>query len=294
MKELTKEELTQWKSIVIDILREFHKICKENNLRYFACGGTAIGAVRHKGIIPWDDDIDVSMPRPDYERLIEICSSRDMGNYELVTPENTENYPLPFLKLCRKDTTLIEESDTPCVIGVFMDIFPLDGTSPDKTEAATLKRRYDRIRNKLEAISTRNTFIEYISLLKDSHEWGRFVVKTMGFFLRNRMRRMFMKILNDISEKYPFESAENLIVYAGSYGEREVMPRSFCEGKDIEMPFENVKVMMPSGYEEYLTRIYGDYMQLPPKEKQVSHHYHAVVDMQRRLTKKEALAQLKN
>lgn len=292
MKELTKEELAQWKSIVIDILREFHNICKENNLRYFACGGTAIGAVRHKGIIPWDDDIDVSMPRPDYERLIEICSSGDMGNYELVTPENTENYPLPFLKLCRKDTTLIEESDTPCIIGVFMDIFPLDGTSPDKTEAAALKRRYDRIRNKLEAISTRNTFIEYISLLKDSHEWGRFVVKTMGFFFRNRMRRMFMKMLNDISEKYPFESAENLIVYAGSYGEREVMSRSFCEGTDIEMPFENVKVMMPSGYEEYLTRIYGDYMQLPPKEKQVSHHYHAVVDMQRRLTKKEALSRL--
>lgn len=293
MKELTPEELKQWKSIVVDVLHEFHNICKAHNLRYFACGGTAIGAVRHKGIIPWDDDIDVSMPRPDYDRLVEICEHRDMGRYELITPYNTENYPIPFMKLCRKDTTLIEKPDIPCLMGVFIDIFPLDGTSTDLAEAARMKRRYNRIWNKMEAISSRNSFLQYASLLLTPHEWGRFAVKTAGFFCRNRLRRFFMKRLEDIAYKYPFDAAENVIVYSGSYNEREIMPKSFCDGEDIEMPFEDITVMMPSGYDVYLTRIYGDYMQLPPVEKQVSHHYHAVVDLERRLSRQEALAQLK-
>lgn len=292
MKELTPAELTEWKRIVTDILREFHGICREHGLRYFACGGTAIGAVRHQGIIPWDDDIDVSMPRPDYDRFIALCSSRDMGNYELATPRNTENYPLPFVKLCRKDTTLIEESDTPCILGVFIDIFPLDGTSTDINEAATLKKKYNRLWNKLEAISTRNTFAEYISLLKTPHEWGRFAVKTAGFFFRPQLRNILLKKLDSISYSHPFETAENVIVYGGSYGEREIMPKSFCMGDDILMPFEGIEINMPSGYKEYLTRIYGNYMQLPPKEKQVSHHLHAVVDLKRRMPKKEALSLL--
>lgn len=292
MKELTAVELTEWKRIVTDILREFHTICKENNLRYFCCGGTAIGAVRHKGIIPWDDDIDISMPRPDYDRLVEVCQQRDMGNYELVTPYNTPDYPLPFMKLCRKDTTLIEQKHIPCVIGVFIDIFPLDGTSSDVTEAARMKRQYEKLWHKLEAVSSRSSFAEHISLLKDRKEWGRFLTKTVAFFWRDGMRRQLLRRLEAISRSHPFDTSQNVIVYGGSYGAKEIMPKSFCEGSDIPMPFENITAMMPSGYNEYLTRIYGNYMQLPPKEKQVSHHYHAVVDLTRRLTRQEALSQL--
>lgn len=289
MKEFTAEELKEWKRIIIDVLAEFHSICKENGLRYFACGGTAIGAVRHGGIIPWDDDIDVSMPRPDYDRLVEVCNNRDMGDYELVTPRNTENFPVPFMKLCSLKTTLIEEHDTPCIIGAFIDIFPLDGTSNDPLEAVRLKKRYNRIWNKLEAISTHNTFAEYISLLKDTHEWGRFAVKTVGFFFRKQLRTFILNQLDKISYKYPFETADNVIVYGGSYGEREIMPKSFCEGDDVEMPFENILIAMPSGYKHYLTRIYGDYMKLPPIEKQVSHHLHHVVDLTRRLDRETAM-----
>lgn len=292
MKELTPDELKEWKRIITDVLREFHDICTKNNLRYFACGGTAIGAVRHGGIIPWDDDIDVSMPRPDYDRFIKICRNRNMGNYELATPLDYENYPLPFVKLCNRNTTLIEERDTPCIIGAFIDIFPLDGTSSDKAEAVRLKKRYQRLWNKLEAISTRNTFGEYAKLLLTPHEWGRFAIKTVGFFFRRKLRMILLNKLDEISYAHPFETAENVIVYGGSYGEREIMPKSFCTGKDICMAFENIHIMMPPGYVEYLTRIYGNYMQMPPKEKQVSHHFHAVVDLTRKLTKREALSQL--
>ena len=292
MKELTTQELTEWKRIITDVLREFDEICHENNLRYFCCGGTAIGAVRHKGIIPWDDDIDVSMPRPDYDRLVEVCKKRDMGRYELVTPYNTEYYPLPFMKLCRKDTTLIEQEHIPCLIGTYIDIFPLDGTSDDVNEAARLKRRYERLWHKLEAASSTCSFSEYLSLLTKPKEWGRFATMTAAFFCRNGVRRFLLNQLDRISRQHPYETANNVIVYGGSYGAKEVMPKTFCEGADIAMPFENITAMMPSGYDDYLTRIYGNYMQWPPKEKQVSHHFHAVVDLTRRMTRKEALSLL--
>lgn len=294
MKELSAEELKEWKRIITDVLREFHDICQKYGLRYFACGGTAIGAVRHKGIIPWDDDIDVSMPRPDYDRFLKLCTKLDLGDYELCTPYNTENYPVPFAKFCSKKTTLIEEPDTPCIIGAFIDIFPLDGTSTNMDEAVRLKKRYNRIWNKLEAISTRNSFWEYLSLLTKPHEWGRFAVKTLGFFFRKQMRRYLLSMLEKIARKYPFASAKNVIVYGGSYGAKEIMPASFCKGADIPMPFEDIEIMMPNGYDDYLTRIYGNYMQMPPKEKQVSHHLHAFIDLTQRVPSSVALAILGN
>lgn len=293
MKELTAEELKEWKRIITDVLREFHDICQKNGFRYFACGGTAIGTVRHKGIIPWDDDIDVSMPRPDYDRFINYCMSHDLGDYEMAGPHITENYPIPFIKLCSRKTTLIEEDDTPCIIGAYIDIFPIDGTSDDIQEAVRLKKRYNRIWNKLEAISTRNSFSEYMALLKTPHEWGRFIVKTVGFFFRKPLRKYLLHLLDSISRKHPFETSSNIVIYCGSYNEKEIMPKTFCEGDDISMPFEDISIMMPSGYDDYLTRIYGDYMQLPPVEKQVSHHFHAVTDLKKRLTKKEALSLLR-
>ena len=88
--ELTEQELTQWKGIITDVLRAFHEICEKYGLTYYAIGGTAIGAVRHQGIIPWDDDIDVGMPRPDFERFVEICRTTDFGDYELVSDETHE------------------------------------------------------------------------------------------------------------------------------------------------------------------------------------------------------------
>lgn len=292
MRELTAEELVEWKRIITDLLREFHQICKENGLRYFACGGTAIGAVRHHGIIPWDDDIDVSMPRPDYDRLVEVCKQRDMGDYELSTPYNTDNYGVPFMKLCNRNTTLIEISQIPCLIGVYIDIFPLDGTSENRLEAENMMRKYQKLKNQLEAVSCRSSFLEHISLLTKLHEWGRFLIKTKAFFCRNSTRKSILSKIDHLTRQYPFETSKHVAVFCGSYGMKEIMPKSFCGGVDIPMPFENITVMMPSGYDEYLTRIYGDYMQLPPKEKRISHHFHAVVDLTRRLTKEEAKSRI--
>ena len=156
IKNIKKE----WNAAILDILKTFISICHTHNLRYYCCAGTAIGAVRHHGMIPWDDDIDVIMPRPDYDRFLEIARHEDFGNYEVVTPYNNERYPLYFSKLVNKNTTLIEEKERPCIIGLFVDIFPLDATADDVEQAKALQRKYVKHINCLNAISTRNTFGE--------------------------------------------------------------------------------------------------------------------------------------
>ena len=119
IKDIKKE----WNATILDILKAFMKICKDNGLTYYCCAGTAIGAVRHHGIIPWDDDIDVIMPRPDYDRLLEIAKTVDFGKYEIITPYDDETYPLYFSKISNRNTTLIEDRQIPCVIGLYVDIF---------------------------------------------------------------------------------------------------------------------------------------------------------------------------
>lgn len=154
IKNIKKE----WNATILDILKAFIEICNKYHLRYYCCAGTAIGAARHHGMIPWDDDIDVLMPRPDYDRLLEIAKHEDFGKYEVVTPYNNESYPLYFSKLVNRETTLIEEKERPCIIGLYVDIFPLDATDDDLETAKALYRKYSKTINRLNAVTTHNTF----------------------------------------------------------------------------------------------------------------------------------------
>ena len=271
MKELTPQEQPRWNAVINGVLRQYIAICKEHHLTYFCCGGTAIGAVRHQGMIPWDDDVDVFMPRPDYDRFIQIVSQQLPEGLELVTPYNKKDYHLFFAKLCDKHTTLQEELDVPCVYGLYIDIFPIDGAPDDIEDARAMIRLFTKTKHKLEAISTHVSFMTYLSLLKEPKEWGRFARKTIGFFLRKWYRRHLLKQLSDISYRYSYESASLVAVYCGSYGPKEVFPKAWLQGTKTFL-YEGMEVDLPTGYDEYLRQYYGDYMQLPPEEKRVSHH----------------------
>ena len=283
MQELSAAELTAWKDIITDVLREFQDICTRYQLTYYAIGGTAIGAVRHHGIIPWDDDIDVGLPRPDFERLVEICHTTDLGGYELVNGETHKGYNLPFPKFCNKNTTLIERADVPCVIGLYIDIFPIDNTSDNISEVEALVHRYKKLQNRHEAICTHSSFAEYIMLLTKPHEWGRFFYKTLGFFFRQHMRRSLLKQMHAICLKYPYGSTNHLINYGGAYAMRELFDSKVLDGKPVDMPFENITIRMMPNYDKYLRSVYGDYMQLPPEEKRIAHHLKAFYDLNKRV-----------
>lgn len=283
MRELTPDIKPQWKAIVTDVLREFIKICEENHLTYFCAGGTVLGAVRHQGMIPWDDDIDVNMPRPDYDRFLKICETRDMGDYEVVTPYNNKNYPLLFSKMCSRKTTLIEEVEVPCVIGLYIDIFPLDGTADDVEGAYQLMRRFHKLKNRVVAISAHVSFRNYIRLLLTPHEWGRFVYKTIGFFFRQSYRAHLLKKLDAISYRYNYDKANNVILYSGGYWRRDIYPKEWFQAQ-TELLYEGMNIKVPAQYHDYLSQLYGDYMQLPPVEEQCIRHPKAYFNLSERET----------
>ena len=277
IKSIKKE----WNATILDILKAFMEICKTHNLRYYCCAGTAIGAARHHGMIPWDDDIDVLMPRPDYDRLLEIAKKEDFGKYEVVTPYNNESYPLYFSKLVNRETTLIEEKERPCIIGLYVDIFPLDATDDDLETAKALYRKYSKTINRLNAVTTHNTFGEYLSLLLHKETWGRFAIKTLAFFFRSRLRHRLISQMDEMSHRYNFDTAKNVLVNTGSYHYKEIFPKAWL-GKGKEFPFEDTTVLLPEEADKYLRHIFGDYMQFPPVEQRVEKHLRYYLNMEKR------------
>ena len=129
MKEIGIEEL---KRIQIGILKHLDAFCNENNLKYFMCGGTLLGAVRHKGFIPWDDDIDIMMKREDYDKLIELYPKNDNSNFKLFSYELDKSFPYPFAKMDDFRTIFEEEINDSYKIGVNIDIFPIDYITEDE------------------------------------------------------------------------------------------------------------------------------------------------------------------
>ena len=271
MQEITPELQPRWNGIILDILRKLIALCEEHHITYYCCGGTAIGAVRHHGMIPWDDDIDVFMPRPDYDRFLEVCRQADLEGYELHTPYNTDDYFMYFAKLCRKGTTILERRDTPCVFGLFVDIFPLDATADDMQEALRLKRRFTKLQNRLAIISSRSSFWRWLSLLGSVREWGCFVYKMRAFLGRKSYRRQLLARLDGIAKRYRYGTTGHVVVYAGIYGDKEVYPAEWVSAP-VMFPFEGMQVALSGGYDAYLRHFFGDYMQLPPVEKRQSHH----------------------
>ena len=182
----------------------------------------------------------------------------------------------------------MEEDDTPCIYGLFIDIFPIDGAPDDMEQARLEERKFRKTKNRLEAISTHNSFAEYISLLTKPKEWGRFVGKTFGFFFRGFYRRYLLNQMNAICYRYNYSTSKIVAVYCGSYGPKEVFPKSWLEGT-VTFTYEGMEVNLPTGYDNYLRQYYGDYMQLPPEEKRISHHQKAYFNLDEMISEQEVL-----
>lgn len=259
MDELSLQEL---KDIEFNLLKEFRAFCNENGIRFFLAYGTLLGAIRYKGFIPWDDDIDVLVPREDYNKLIRIF--RDSDKYRLYSFERNQKYGYPFAKLCDMSTRKIEFYFEPLVdYGVDIDIFPLDYWDDDIEKA---KKEVVKIQ--------RNMFwLDYSKYSSPT------IKKPVKRFIQ-RILITACKILGHgyFIRKITAESMNNPNgrAYAGAkswcvYGERGICPaEAFSEA--IEIEFEGEKFPAPIDYDTYLTCLYGDYLPEPPKEKQKTHH----------------------
>jgi len=266
---------------LIDVFNAFITICENNNLSYYCLGGTLIGAIRHKGMIPWDDDIDVAMPRVDYDKLMSLKFESNFL-YEIVSMDNHLHYYLPYAKFCDKNSTLLEHSDIPCVLGLFIDIFPLDGANNNLIIRKSNLLDFKRTANKL-AITSKIWKENYKSVIRSLFKfqlrtaWNEFILS----FNKDSKRKKVIGQLNQLMTKYEFNHSTIIGNYGGMWGIKEFWDKSWFEDYKI-VDFDRLQVRIPIGFHQLLTHVYGDYMQLPPIEKRVTHHHLAFLDLYNR------------
>ncbi|MBQ7232387.1 MAG: LicD family protein [Bacillales bacterium] len=257
---------------LVEMFQWFHDFCQENDLRYYALGGTMLGAARHQGFIPWDDDIDVGMPRSDYEKLKLLLANQDNKHYVLEAPEfNTKDYYYPFSKLYDTTTTLIENTRFKIKRGIYLDIFPLDGIGNTLEESRT---NFSKVKKQYNLLLTRVTGI------RKGRKWYKnlavILVRMIPNFILNNKK--ILKKLIESGKKYSFDDCEWCGNLFGAWGFREVMPKEIM-GEPKLYQFENIMIFGAADADKYLSNLYGDWTKLPPEEKRVTHHDYILCDL---------------
>ncbi len=257
----------------LEVFLYFADFCKEHNLRYFVCGGCCIGAVRHKGFIPWDDDIDVFMPRPDYERMCQLWRNYgDTQNYTLCRSNEQINYHDCGMLLKDNNSTFIQQHSQAEDIhhGYMMDIIPLDGGAPHG-----FKRKMQKLYAAVFSLFNAQR-------LPDNQGKKIRALAKIAFALvpSKKMRYKLWRFAEKKMSQYDFDEAPYIteLVTGFRYMKNEYPPEVFAGV--TYLPFEHLEIAVPQGYDTYLRMAFGDYMQLPPKEKRVPKHQVAFVDLQ--------------
>ena len=262
--------MTELQRELLKILKWFHGFCVENNLRYYAVGGTLLGAVRHKGFIPWDDDIDIGMPRKDYDKMIEIMKNQDGGSvYKLETPLENRDFVYQFCKLYDTSTTLIENTRYKTKRGIYLDIFPLDGIGntleESKKNFKAIDKKNNYIMTKVCALSKHRKFYKNLAII---------LSRCIPFpSWQNTLRKLTQICRSRDYDEYTYVA--NLV---GNWHEREIVKREWM-GAPILYKYEDIQIYGPRDADKYLEAVYGDYMQLPPEEKRQSHHDYLYLDL---------------
>lgn len=263
MKHISPMEM---KSIMLDMLIQIDKYCKKNNIKYFLDSGTLLGAVRHKGYIPWDDDMDICMLRPDYDRFVELAEKEQIAPYvSVITPDQT---PFGYIKIQDTRTLLIEYPDTLRLqLGIYVDVFPKDGHPDSELHA--------------------KAHCKITQLLGNMYWFNKYSVKVwkkQGNLLKKCIASIFAPFVEDrifpirladrVARKYDVTQSKYCSsILAG--GIRGRVPTKLFDSV-VEVEFEGHKFPAMVGYDQYLRKLYenindGDYMKLPPEEQKIIH-----------------------
>lgn len=264
MKEIT---VLESKKLQLHILSKIHDFCGENHLRYYLVFGSLLGAVRHKGFIPWDDDIDVSMPREDYHFFMENFGEQD--SCKAICCERDSSYYLPFGKVIDTRTVLKENISNSAEIGVYVDIFPLDGLSESKKKNRRIVQKLLFRRNLLA--------LKILPNSKKRKGWRKYahsILRRILFFLNmNQVSQSMNKLAQSFSSGENSTQFGQLANVDASGIQREYPAPLFSER--VLYDFENFQFYGPKDYDSYLKLVYGDYMRLPSEEARVCKHEYA-------------------
>ncbi|QPL05832.1 MULTISPECIES: LicD family protein [Actinomyces] len=258
------------------VLAELHRVCEQLGLSYVVYGGTAIGAVRHQGFIPWDDDADVCMPRADYERLLREAPEHLGEDFVLLDPRTSPDYPTPFAVLGLRGTEFISEAakDRTFRMPIGVDVFPLD-VMPTAMSAYRRQNRRTWLWGRL--LFLRGTPRPSVSLPAPVGQLAGAVMHTVHWGLR--AARVSPRALQSRWERAARSHEGEDSPLLGDYATRD--PRRWSVRYDelfpaVDGPFEDITVKIPRRYDAVLTRGYGDYMTLPPVEERENHQPHHV------------------
>ncbi len=257
-------DIKELRSIQLNILDHVDTFCKEHNIRYFLCGGTMLGAVRHKGYIPWDDDIDIMMLRDEYDKFIQLYYEIDKSEFHIHHYTFERYFPYSFAKIDNSNTTFIENmagKTTP--IGVNIDIFPIDVVPEDISKQKWMFRRFEFLQTIME--------LKQVQPIKGRVWYKNLILHISHILLRPVPIHFIVKLLNKNATRYNNQSSKYCAIAVWGYGRREMNLRSNWDDF-ILMPFEKQAFPVPIGYDKYLSCVYGDYMKLPSEEKRVSTH----------------------
>ena len=262
-------QLKLLQEIELENLRMLMEICEKNHLRYYLIGGSLLGAMRHRGFIPWDDDIDVGLPRPDYNRFVQIAKGYLPAHMDVKTMSSDPNYKCYFTRLINNKKKIYwDHGQYTAVIGVWMDVFPLDGLPENR-----LLRKLQVFRVKLAKALYKFTQIDYVTTNRQNRPFSeRFLIRfaqiTRIGRLMNADRRL--QKLDQALQRYDYDSSAYAWNFSGCYGKREIVPHIQLGGSRTAQ-FEGMQASIPEAAEDYLTSIYGDYMKLPPEDQRKSH-----------------------
>lgn len=250
------------KEIEVGILREFVNFCEANKLRYFLAGGTLIGAVRHQGFVPWDDDMDVSMPRPDYEKFHELCHGK-LGKYEVRSIYYTPDlHCRPFIRIVEPNYITKVKVDQ-LYLPPWLDVHALDGLPTDEKES--LKHFKDASYYKRRSTFARTPIFITKNPIK------RIAKHILFFPYRKKGPKYYAEKLLELANKYDFEQSEYIAAYVAGYGKKERMPQYYFTDGTKKLFFEGIEASVPPHYHKVLTHMYDNYMKLPPGKKRVTH-----------------------